>query len=177
MIQQKDVFPKGYISKYRGISGEVEITFTDSIFDEGDAEYLVFLLDGLFVPFFWEEYKFKNDDTAIFKFEEINSEQEAKKYVKTPIYYPKDAVPEEASETLRSWKSLVGFTVNVIDKGCIGEINAVDDSSANILLYITPCEKNKTEIIIPFHDDFLEDYDIKQHNILLNLPEGILNLN
>ena len=119
MIQQKDVFPIGYISKYRGISGEVEITFTDSIFDEGDAEYLIFLLDGLFVPFFWEEYKFKNDDTAIFKFEEINSEQEAKKYIKTPIYYPKEAVPEDASETLRSWKSLVGFSVNVIDKGCI----------------------------------------------------------
>ena len=54
MIQQKDVFPIGYISKYRGISGEVEITFTDSIFDEGDAEYLIFLLDGLFGPFLWE---------------------------------------------------------------------------------------------------------------------------
>ena len=71
MIRKEDVLQIGYISKYRGISGEVEITFTDSVFDEGESEYLVFQLDGLFVPFFWEEYRFKNNDTAILKFEAI----------------------------------------------------------------------------------------------------------
>ncbi|MBO5135537.1 MAG: 16S rRNA processing protein RimM [Bacteroidaceae bacterium] len=176
MIKKEDVLQIGYISKYRGISGEVEITFTDNVFDEGDSEYLVFLLDGLFVPFFWEEYRFKNNDTAIFKFEEINSEAEAKKFVKTPVYYPTQFIPE--TDILRSWKSLVGFAIHDLHKGCIGEVSAVDDSSANILLYIsTNTHGEEKEIIIPFHDDFLVEYDIKQHSILLDLPEGLLNLN
>lgn len=176
MIRKEDVLQIGYISKYRGISGEVEITFTDSVFDEGESEYLVFQLDGLFVPFFWEEYRFKNNDTAIFKFEEINSEAEAKKFVKTPVFYPTKFVPE--TDMLRSWKSLVGFSVHDLHKGCIGKVNAVDDSSANILLYIsTEGDGEEKEIIIPFHDDFLVEYNIQQRSLLLELPEGLLNLN
>lgn len=176
MIKKEDVLQIGYISKYRGISGEVEITFTDSAAIEGNSEYLVFQLDGLFVPFFWEEYRFKNDDTAIFKFEEINSETEAKKFVKTPVFYPIKFIPE--TDTLSSWKSLTGFSISDLHKGNIGEVVAVDDSSANILLYISTEEHGEEkEIIIPFHDDFLVEYDIKQRSILLDLPEGLLNLN
>ena len=68
MIRSEEVFYIGKVSKFRGIQGEVEILFTDDAFDRGDAEYLVLEMEGILVPFFWEEYRFKNDKTAIFQF-------------------------------------------------------------------------------------------------------------
>ena len=65
MIRLEEVFKIGYIAKHRGLRGEVELSFTDDCFDTGTAEYLVLDMDGILVPFFWEEYRFKNDDTAI----------------------------------------------------------------------------------------------------------------
>ena len=72
MICPEDVFYIGRISKFRGIEGEIELLFTDDAFDRGTAEYLIIDMDGILVPFFWEEYRFKNDQTAIIKFEDID---------------------------------------------------------------------------------------------------------
>lgn len=175
MIRKEDIFLIGRISKHRGISGEVEIAFTDDAFDRGDSEYLIFQLDGLYVPFFWEEYKFKNNETAIFKFEEINTEQVAKKYVGTSVYYPAAYLHEDNMSELRSWKSLTGFNVDDEQGSPIGTIVSVDDSSANIVLAIENPEGE--EILVPFHNDFLMAYDLKGRTMQLKLPEGILNLN
>ena len=41
MIRADEVFYIGKISKYRGVAGEVELSFTDDAFDRGHAEYLV----------------------------------------------------------------------------------------------------------------------------------------
>ena len=78
MICSEEVFYIGKVSKFRGIQGEVEILFTDDAFDRGDAEYLVLEMEGILVPFFWEEYRFKNDKTAIFQFEDIHDETAAR---------------------------------------------------------------------------------------------------
>ena len=49
----------------------MQFTFTDDIFDRVDCDYLICLLDGIFVPFFIEEYRFRSDSTALVKLEEI----------------------------------------------------------------------------------------------------------
>ncbi len=175
MIKQEDTFKIGYISKFRGICGEMELTFTDDAFDRGDAEYLLFQLDGLLVPFFWEEYKFKNNDVAIFKFEGIETDMEAKKFVGTSVYYPTNCLPDEEEGELSSWKALTGFEVEDIHAGQLGCVEYVDASSANILLSISTLDGK--ELLIPFHDDFLVDYDLKQRILRLELPEGLLHLN
>lgn len=66
MIREDEIFTIGHVTKVRGLQGEVEIRFTDDVFDRGEAEYLVLEMDGIPVPYFWEEYRFKNEATAIF---------------------------------------------------------------------------------------------------------------
>lgn len=175
MIKADEVFYIGRITRFRGISGEVELSFTDDAFDRGDAEYLVFEIDGIFVPFFWEEYKFKNDQTAIFKFEDIDNEEAAKKIVGLKVYYPYSFLPDNDSDELSSIRAVTGFHVSEEKTGEIGVITSVDDSSVNILFTIET--KGGEEIIIPFHDDFLVDFDMKKRCMTLALPEGLLDLN
>ena len=61
MIRKEEVYKIGIFNKPHGIHGELSFTFTDDIFDRVEAEYLICLLDGIFVPFFIEEYRFRSD--------------------------------------------------------------------------------------------------------------------
>lgn len=177
MIRQDSVFKIGYITKHRGLRGEVELSFTDDCFDTGTAEYLVLDMDGILVPFFWEEYRFKNDDTLILKLEDIDTEQQARRLVGHSVYYPKACVCEAEGEEagLSSYKALTGFTVSTADGHQLGTVDHVDDSSANTILTIS--SPDGREFLIPYHDDFLHDFDLRERTLVLDIPEGLLDLN
>lgn len=178
MIHPEEVFQIGYISKQRGLRGEVEMVFTDGCFEDGTAEYFVLDMDGLLVPFFWEEYRFKNSSTLILAFEDVDTEEKARRLVGHRVFYPKKhiAAPEDGGELeLSSYRALTGFTATDAEGKTIGTVAAVDDSSANVLLSLL-CADGK-ERVIPFHDDFLTDYDIKERYMRLSLPEGLLDIN
>ena len=158
----KELIRVGRIVRSHGISGEVELQFSDDAFDRGSAEYFVLEVEGIFVPFFWEEYRFKNNTAIILKLEGYDSDSSAKELVGLSAYYPTEALPDEDKPGLTSMQALVGMT-------------SVDDSTSNILLYITtPQDK---ELIIPFHDDFLLQFDYKKRTLRMDIPHGILNIN
>lgn len=178
MIRHEEVFRIGYITRHRGLRGEVEMSFTDDCFDTGTAEYLVLDIDGILVPFFWEEYRFKNNDTAILKFEGIDNEEKARPLAGCAVFYPKKhlAAQEGAdSATLSSYKALTGFHIFDAEGQPLGTVAAVDDSSQNILL--TLLRPNGSEAIIPFHNDFLLNFSLNERTLTLNLPDGVLTLN
>lgn len=178
MIRDNEVFKIGYISKQRGLRGEVEMVFTDDCFDTGSADYLVLDMDGILVPFFWEEYSFKNNETAILKFEEIDSEEQARKLVGHSVYYPKEhtaEADENEGATLSSYKALTGFAVYNAHDVLVGSIVHVDDSSANTLLTIET--KDGSDFMFPFHNDFLLGFDLRERYVKLDIPEELLLLN
>lgn len=170
MIREEEVIYIGRITRYRGIIGEVELQFTNDAFDRGEAEYLVLNRDGILVPYFWEEYRFKNDSTVILKLMNIDTEAAAKRLVGAEVFYPAAAICEEDADTLPSLKALVGFEVSDQQGRSLGRITDVDDSSVNILLLLSSGH------LIPYHDDFLLHYDLQKKVLQLNLPEGILDL-
>lgn len=176
MIRTDEVFYIGKVSKNRGIKGEVEIFFTDDVFDSGTAEYFVLEMDGILVPFFWEEYRFKGSETIIVKFEDINDETASKALVGKRVFYPKRCVPNDAdSNELASWKAFTGYTVKDAHESVIGIVESVDDSSANILFYVRNDEGE--EVILPVHEDFVFDYSVTDRTLILALPDGLLTLN
>lgn len=174
MIRQDEVFYIGKISKFRGICGETELLFTDDVFDRGEAPYLVIDMNGILVPFFWKEYRFKNNDTAIFKFEDINDEKAAKRLVGHSVFYPKkfNVEADTPDAHLSSWKAFTGFEVYDTRHGHLGTVDTVDDTTDNILIYLqTP---DGTELVLPLHEDFIEHYSLTQRTITLALPEGLV---
>ena len=175
MIHNDEVYHIGYIQKFRGLQGEVELQFTDDPFDRGTADYLVLKIDEILVPFFLEDYRFKNNETAILKFEDINDDCQAKKLFGLQVYYPLSHLNDEENQELSSLKALTGYTLYDEVYGEIGTINTVDDSSYNTLFYVDHPQKG--ELVLPYHDDFLIDYNIADRTITLALPQGIIDLN
>ena len=169
MIKQDEVYKIGRLGKAHGVKGEVSFQFDDDIFDRVDADYLVLDIDGILVPFFMEEYRFRNDSVCLVKFCDIDTQQRAQELTGCDVYFPR-ALAEEAEE-MPSLASLVGFKIiSVPDGSAIGTIAAIDDSTINILFEL----ENGT--LIPASDELIEDIDMEKQQIRMNIPEGLLAL-
>ena len=117
MIKKDEVFRIGIFNKPHGVKGEISFTFTDDIFDRVDGEYLICLLDGIFVPFFIEEYRFRSDTTALVKLERVDTAEQARKFTNVEVFFPKKFAEEDDSEDIPTWNYFVGFQVEDINHG------------------------------------------------------------
>lgn len=174
MIRRDEVFAIGKIGRAHGLRGEVEMQFTDDVFDREDADFLICDVDGLLVPFFLEEWRFKNHDTALVKFADIDTAEQARILLGADVYFPKDSVSQDDAE-LTSWRVLTGFSVSDIKAGPLGTVASVDESSANVLIEISTLDGS--DLLLPIHPDLVADFNIKERTLMLNLPEGLLALN
>ena len=52
MIKKEDLYRIGIFNKPHGVRGELQFSFTDDIFDRVEADCLICLMDGIFVPFY-----------------------------------------------------------------------------------------------------------------------------
>ena len=169
MIKQEEVYKIGRLGKAHGVKGEVSFQFDDDVFDRVDADYLVLDIDGILVPFFMEEYRFRNDTVCLVKFCDIDTQQRAQELTGCDVYFPR-ALAEEAEE-VPSLASLVGFDIIDISNGkTIGRIAAIDDSTVNILFEL------EDGTLIPVSDELIETIDGTSHTITMHLPEGLLDL-
>ena len=169
MIRQEDVYKIGRLGKAHGVKGEVSFQFDDDIFDRVDADYLVLDIDGILVPFFMEEYRFRSDSVCLVKFCNVDTQQRAQELTGCDVFFPR-ALAEEGDE-MPSLSMLVGFEIiSVPDGSAIGKIAAIDDSTANILFEM------EDGMLIPANDDLIEVIDAEQQQIKMNIPQGLLEI-
>jgi len=169
MITPQEVYRIGRLGKSHGVKGEVTFQFDDDIFDRVDADYLILEVDGILVPFFIEEYRFRSDEVALVKFEDVDTQQRASELTGSDVYFPR-ALTDEADDG-PSLAMLVGYTVAEAATGqYIGTVAAIDDTTANLLFEL---EDGR---LIPANDDLIQRIDPRQRTIAMNLPEGLLEL-
>lgn len=170
MIRKEDVYRIGQLTKPHGIKGEVAFSFTDDIFDRTDeCDYLVCLMDGIMVPFFMEEYRFKSDTVALVKFEGVDTAEQARRFTNIEVYYP-TRYAEESDEL--SWSYFVGFRIEDEHLGLLGEVEEIDETTINTLFVIR--RPDGEELLIPAQEAFITDMDHKQRIIRMDLPEGMV---
>lgn len=168
MIKNEEVYKIGRLGKSHGIKGEISFQFDDDVFDRVDADYLVLEIDGILVPFFMEEYRFRSDSLALVKFCDINTQERASELTGCDVYFPRDLADEDDTPTLAS---LVGFDlIEASNNKKVGTIVSIDDSTANILFEL---EDGR---LIPATDDLITDINTKDRTIKMEIPEGLLEL-
>ena len=195
MILDSDVFSIGRFTRTHGIHGEIEVHFTDDVFDRGEADYVFLKIDGLYVPFFLEDYRFKGSESALFTLDGIDSDTAARELVGHTVYYPLDARPAEDEDTISSLRAFTGFRLLIIDRQALAEMDEggdetsedgvptlelgtvkhVETTTANTLLTVEV--EGGEDVLLPLHDDFVVDYDLRERYLVLDVPEGLINLN
>ena len=149
MIRQEEVYKIGKIGKPHGVKGELTLFFDDDVFDRVDADYLVLLIDGILVPFYMEEWRFKSGETALVKFEDIDTKEEASEIVGSEVYFPKH-LSDRGDDEL-TWDELKGFSL-------------ADDNMGGTAL-------------IPASEDIIVDVDAGKKLLRAKLPEGLIDIN
>ena len=169
MIKEENIYQIGRLGKTHGVRGEISFLFDDDVFDRVDVDYLILKVDGIFVPFFIEEYRFKSDSNAIIKFEDIDTQERARELTGADVYFPR-SLAENDDENL-SWPVLVGFDIIEASSGrTVGRIASVDDSTLNILFRLDDGR------LIPASENLITAIDQQTRTLTMHIPEGLLDL-
>ena len=173
MIRREELIKIGLFNKPHGVHGEISFTFTDDVFDRGDSPYIVCCIDNIYVPFFIEEYRFKTDTTALVKLVDVENDNDARAFANLEVFYPKRYyIENEEEETPDDY--FIGYTINDITHGVLGEVVAIDDSTINVLFVVeTP---DKEELLIPVQETFVCAIDEEKRIIHMDLPDGLIEI-
>ncbi|MBR4534272.1 MAG: 16S rRNA processing protein RimM [Bacteroidaceae bacterium] len=178
MFSPTSTYKIGTLTRTHGVRGEVAFQFTDDVWDRVEADYLFLQIDGLLVPFFLEEWRFRSDSVALLKFCDIDTADAAQQLVGSDIYFPKELTPDDLNEEDLTWKHFTGFEVwQAPEAGTtlLGTVTEVLDQTANVLLVVTAPDGR--ELLIPAHEDFILEADHRDRRLLVNVPPDLLTLN
>ncbi len=175
MIRQEDVYKIGKTGKPHGVKGELSLFFTDDVFDRVDADYLVLCIDGILVPFYMEEWRFKTGETALVKFDGIDTKEQAAELTGCEVFFPK-ALSDRADDEL-TWDEIIGFSI--VDSNCggapVGKIVDVDESTENVLFEVEM--PSGQVILVPAIEGIVTDVNPETKTVTVALPEGLADLN
>ena len=179
------------MGKVHGLKGEINFQFTDDVWDRlfeeedvsadhsslhggGGGKPLICEVDGILVPFFIEEYRFRSDSTAIVKLEDLDSADAVQFLVNSPVFFEKK-YQEELGEDEVSLQYFIGFKMTDGDtQEEIGTIVEIDDKTDNWLFIV---ERPDGEVVmIPAHEEFIAEIRQEERLMVMDLPLGLLDL-
>ena len=82
-----------------------------------------------------EEYRFGSDTTALVKLEGVDTAERARMFTNIEVYFPVKHA-EEAGPGELSWDFFVGFRMEEIHYGKLGEVTDVDTATLNTLFVV-----------------------------------------
>ncbi|SFN41614.1 16S rRNA processing protein RimM [Bizionia echini] len=172
-MKKEDCFYLGKIVSKYSFKGELLIkldTDEPDLYENLDAMF-VDLRNNL-VPFFIETSQLHKSDLLRVRFEDVDTEADADALIACDIYLPLDLLPKLEGDKFY-YHEIIGFKVTDINFGNVGIVISVNDSTAQALFEI---DNNGTEILIPMHDAFIVKVDKPNKEIVLDTPEGLIDL-
>jgi 16S rRNA processing protein RimM len=169
MIDIKKLYDIGVFGKPHGIKGEIILIANDRRPDFKNDLCIICEIDGIPVPFFVESFRNGRCESTFIKFENINSEQDAKIFTGKTAYSHASSVKEREKQENPTF---VGYHVVDASIPFEGVITDVDASTDNALLKVRCGEK---DYIIPF--GFFRQIDYVDEVIHMKFPEGFMDIN
>jgi 16S rRNA processing protein RimM len=169
MIKEEDVYKIGHLGKPHGVNGEMFFYFDDDIFDRVDCDYLIVAVDGILVPFYLDQYRFRKGYVALVKFTDVDTVERATEMTNAEVFFPRELA--EAEDEVPTLQFLIGFDIiDAATRQPVGTITGVNDSTANILFELDNGH------LIPASDDLILNIDTEREEIVVDIPEGLLEL-
>jgi len=173
MINKEELFKIGQFAKPHGIKGEIALLAACDFFDDIDDLYLVCEVDGIFVPFFIESYRYKTDNVTLVKLENIDSDKAVKIFINQDVYFPSEVIDASGFEGNITFDNFIGYKITDENRGCLGEISNVDESTQNVLFSV---DYNGKELLIPAVEEFIININHEEKSLTTNIPDGLFEL-
>ena len=172
-MQKEDCFYLGKVVKKYSFKGELLVkldTDDPSIYTRMESVFID--KNKSLIPFFIERSSLHKSTLLRVKFEDIDSEEDADKLLKSELYLPLEFLPQLTGNKFY-YHEIVGFEAEDLSFGLVGIVKGVNDTTNQAILEI---DRNGSEILIPLIDDFIKSVDREQKKIILEVPEGLIDI-
>lgn len=176
MIRKEELFQIGSFNKPHGINGEISVILDEPDIDLGELKCIVTEVDGIFVPFFIDAIRQRGNNSLLVKIDGVADEKDAARFSRRAVYALRSDldIPEpDLSEGLYA-EDMVGFKLSDVEKGEIGLITAINDTTDNVLFIVE--RPDGEDIFVPVAEELFAGVDVEQKTVIMNLPEGLLDL-
>jgi 16S rRNA processing protein RimM len=167
-----DLFYLGKIIKPFGNKGDLYVFLdVDDPENYENMESVFVMINGKPVPFFIENFRLKQKKSAVIKFLDVD-EDFAEMMIGSPLYLPLDNLPKLKGKKFY-YHEVKGFTI--IDKtfGIVGAVTGILEYPGNPVIEI---DRSGKTVLLPLNDEFLIKVDRKMKEILMDVPEGLIEL-
>lgn len=169
---KEEAFYIGYITKTKGLKGELQLYFEFDAYEDLDLDVVFADMNAKMVPFFVESHKLYPNSTGLFYFEDLDHIDKAQALVKKKIYMPLNKMPERDEDDF-TYEDLKGFVVSDETHGQLGEILEVNEYPQQFVATVLYKEK---EILFPLNEAIIIEIDDEENTLLVDLPEGLIEL-
>jgi len=171
-MKEEDYIKVGKTKKAHGTEGGIRLAVREP-YEEAilQADIIFLSISGRQVPYFVE--KVLHEVPLVLKLEEVDDRDAAFAIASKEVYLRKQDIPEEAIPQSPDFMLLEGYQILVEGIGEIGAISRVVEYPQQIMAII---EKEGSELLIPLNEAFILGIDPEQQCILMELPEGLLEL-
>lgn len=168
----EESFYIGYISKTRGLKGEVQLFFEFEDYEDLEFDVVFVEVNKKLVPYFIDTIKLHNNSTAYVYFEDVDHIDKAQILVRKKVYLPNDKMPVRDPDDFR-YTDLIGYLVIDEQHGELGEIKDVTEMPQQ---FIATVDMDGKELMFPLSDDLILGIDQEEKVIEVELPEGLVDL-
>ncbi len=166
-----EYFSIGYVSKTRGLKGELQIYLeVENPQDYKNMESLFLEINQKPVPFFITKLLLQKNIMYVYV-EDIDHIDKAKVLVGKPVYVLEKNKPQNTNED--SHKQLIGYTVVDETQGELGVINSIQELPSQLIANML--YQNK-EVLFPLNEQFVTSINKKSKIINVDLPDGLIEL-
>ncbi len=123
-----------------------------------------------FLPWFVESTKIKNEEEVFLRLEGVATREAAIKLTQREAWFMESDLKKFSAKS--SPINLLGYTITN-EGNPIGEILEVIEQAHQMLCRI---EIHKKEVLIPLNEDTLQKIDHKKREVIVSLPEGLLEI-
>jgi len=171
MINRDELVKIGQFRKPHGTQGEIAFSFTNDSFVTSKRSFLICEIDGIFVPFHIDNYRFISDSSAYVRLKTVDSDQKARLLVNKEVFFPKKYFRKGIENEDFTYDYFIGFTLLDERTGTIGPIVDVDTTTMNTLFIV---KKGEDEILVPAVEEIIIRINENRKEITVTLPEGLL---
>jgi 16S rRNA processing protein RimM len=174
MIKKDNCLLLGTLAKPHGTRGSLLLWLKNLKAEDINKRESVFVeIDGLLVPFFIENFLRNSEESAILKFEEIDSETKAKSLTGLYVYVLINDKVKRKKRYDKTSPSISGYKVTDIRMGFVGIAGEIAEIANNPLLQVMHEGK---EFLVPVHEDIILEVNDMKKEIRIDAPEGLFDL-
>jgi 16S rRNA processing protein RimM len=163
----------GKIARVNGYEGYVTVKLEKAFIEDlPDMESVFIETEGRPVPFFISASEYPGGDLLKLKFEGYEAFEKVSEFTGCRVFLTtvrEENIPECLQEPV------IGFKVILSDGKEIGTITEIIQYPGQDLMKII--SSGKKEILIPYHEDFILKLDVRKKTIMVDIPEGLTDIN